>query len=226
MVNLPCTVQPGRAACSATILAAGLGRRLGRRPKAALRIGDSSLLERLICALRAAGCETVGVVMGAHAPVLEPLAIRCGAEVFKHSRTDPELIDSQRLAIERHVGVRPGQDMLLLVADLPLLTGQDITTLIEVWRRRGSVMLVQIPVVNGVRGHPVILAWDAVEQIHRTPFHAGIRDWMRVHSDAVALIESDRVGFVTDLDTPEDFAALRAALHPTPVTLPPASIEP
>ncbi|WP_169801505.1 nucleotidyltransferase family protein [Hydrogenophaga palleronii] len=220
-MSSPHAVQNSSVACSATILAAGLGRRLGNRPKAALRIGGSSLLERLTRALREAGCDKVNVVVGTHASVLAPLAMRCGAEVLRHSLENPELIDSQRLAIERHAGICPGQDMLLLVADLPLLTEQDIVALLEAWRARKYATMAQVPVVNGVRGHPVILAWDVIRQIQRAPAHVGVREWMQAHSESVAFIESDRTGFVTDLDTPEDFVALRARMHPIEVTLPP-----
>lgn len=223
MVDLPNRAQTDCISCSATILAAGLGRRLGNRPKAALLIGGSTLLERLISALRAAGCETVTVVVGTYGDALAPLAIRCGAEVLRHSLESPELVDSQRLAIDRHWALCPGEDMLLLVADLPILTEQDIVALMDAWRVRQGPTLAQVPVVNGVRGHPVMLAWDAIRQIQRAPTHFGVREWMCAHSDAVALIESDRIGFVTDLDTPEDFVALRARLYPILLTLPPSA---
>ncbi len=88
-------------------------------------------------------------------------------------------------------------------------------------RVRKDATMAQVPVVNSVRGHPVILAWDAILQIRRAPAHVGVREWMQAHSESIAFIESDRTGFVTDLDTPEDFVALRARMHPIEVTLPP-----
>ena len=106
------------APMAATVLAAGLGRRLGNQPKATLEIGGRSLLERLTAALRDAGIRDVSLVIGPYAEQLLPLAAACGLRVLAHQLPDSSLIDSQRLALQTHVARQTGADLLLVVADV------------------------------------------------------------------------------------------------------------
>lgn len=102
----------------AAILAAGLGQRMGGRPKAALQVGGVSLLERLVSALRGAGVDDTAVVLGPYPQTLVPLAQRCGVRVF-HAPPHMPLAASQRLAVQAQTAHAPGHDMLVLLADLP-----------------------------------------------------------------------------------------------------------
>ena len=75
---------------AATVLAAGLGRRLGNRPKATLEIGGRSILARLAAALREAGIEDISVVVGPYREALVPLAAACACAYWRtRSRTPP-----------------------------------------------------------------------------------------------------------------------------------------
>ncbi|MEO0002613.1 MAG: hypothetical protein RLZZ22_305 [Pseudomonadota bacterium] len=209
---------------AATILAAGLGRRLGGRPKAALRIGDRSLLERLVGALRTAGIGQIRIVLGPYPETLLPLAQRCGLQLLSHGRPETGLIDSQRLAIRAHLaqGQARGQpqDLLLVLADLPWLRADHVRALLEHWQRRDASIQAQMPLVAGVRGHPVLLSWQAVGQIAALAPDAGIRDWLKDHPGLIGPFVSQQPAYVTDLDTPADLAALAQAMQPEPVRWP------
>jgi molybdenum cofactor cytidylyltransferase len=205
---------------AATILAAGLGRRLGHRPKSALQIGGTSLLERLIGALRGAGLAHVSVVIGPYAETLQPIAQRCGAHTLQHGRPDTSLIDSQRLALQAHVDQGHGHDLLIVLADLPGLNSTHIQCLLDAWQQRTATIHAQMPIVDGVRGHPLILSCHAVRQVLATPAHLGIRDWLAQHPELVQPIPTGQRAHVSDLDTPSDLAALQAHCHPTPVSWP------
>lgn len=203
----------------ATLLAAGLGQRMGGRPKAALQVGGTSLLERLAIALRGAGVDDIAVVLGPYAQTLVPLAQRCGARVL-HAPPDKPLAASQRLAVQAHTEHAPGHDMLVLLADLPLLTSAHIAWLLEAWRQRPDGVQAQMPVVDNVRGHPLILSWQAVQAVAAMPAHQGIRDWLHSHPGQVRPLPTPERAYTTDLDTPEDVAALRTLLAPEPVDWP------
>lgn len=212
------------APVAATILAAGLGRRLGGRPKAALQIGDRSLLERLVDALRAAGIEQIRIVLGPYPETLLPLAQRCGLQLLSHGRHETGLIESQRLALQAHLALgqaqgRP-QDLLLVLADLPWLQAEHVRELLEHWQQRAAGIEAQMPLVAGVRGHPVLLSWQAVGQIAALPPDAGIRDWLKDHPGLIGPFISQQRAYVTDLDTPADLAALQQAVWPEPVRWP------
>lgn len=205
---------------AATILAAGLGQRLGGRPKATLQIDGRSLLERLITALRSAGIQAVSVVIGPYREQLLPLVERCGARAVMHAQPGASLIESQRLALDAHEAHFASHDLLLVLADLPLLSAADISPLLVAWQRRAPSVHAQMPVVDGVRGHPLLLSSHAVAQITAIPRQLGIRDWLRSYPEAVQPVHSSRRAYVTDVDTPDDLIALQALVHPAPVAWP------
>jgi molybdenum cofactor cytidylyltransferase len=207
-------VQP----VAATILAAGRGRRLGLQAKGALQIGSSTLLERLVAALRTAGAEPVSVVIGPYPETLLPLAVRCGARPLQHGRSDTTLIESQRLALQAHhlrhadhADRDTEHDLMLVLADLPWLSSAHVALLMQAWGERPEGIHAQMPVVDGVRGHPLILSGAAVRGVLTQAAHLGIRDWMTSHPDQVRPLPMLHAAYVTDIDTPEDLAAFRSA---------------
>ncbi len=210
----------GERSPAAVILAAGVGRRLGGRPKAALHIGGSSLLARLASALRDAGIDDIGVVLGPYRETLVPLARHCGVDLLLHGRENTRLDESQALALRTHVERRPGRDLLLVLADLPLLDGEHMRALLEEWQRRPTGIEAQMPVVEGVRGHPLLLSWVAVQQLVAAPSFTGIRGWLNGHPDIVNPFITSERAYVTDLDTPEDLAILKERLRPQQVAWP------
>lgn len=210
--------QPPQLA--ATILAAGLGQRLGGRPKATLQIGGRSMLERMVAALRDAGIQAVSVVIGPYRDQLLPLVTHCGARPVVHRQRDASLIDSQRLALQAHVSRFADRNLLLVLADLPLLSADDVSPLVAAWHHRASSVHAQMPVVDGVRGHPLLLSSYAVEQVSATARHLGIRDWLLSHPEVVQPFHTPRQAYVTDVDTPDDLTTLQALFHPVPVAWP------
>ena len=208
-MNLP---VHSSAPVAATLLAAGLGRRLGGVPKTALLIDGESLFERLVRALRQSGIEAISAVIGPYADTLLALARRCDVQVIRHSGPADELVASQRLAMHEHLRQQPGTDLMLLVADLPLLAADDILPLLRAWAQRPAHTQAQVPVVGGVRGHPVLLSWQAVQAVAGQPWPQGVRAWMQGSIDATQMLTTDRDAYVTDLDTPDDLQALRSRL--------------
>ncbi|MBB2484567.1 NTP transferase domain-containing protein [Mitsuaria sp. WAJ17] len=205
------------SAPGAVILAAGLGRRLGGRPKAALHIGEQSLLERLAGVLREAGVSQPRVVLGPYREILLPLALRAGLDPLLHEQDDPSLVDSQRLAVQVHHRLQPERPLWLLLGDLTALSVEDLRRLKEAWRNRAPDVQALLPAVAGQRGHPVILGPQAVDAIDEQPANLGVRHWLSAHEDRVHFEALPGPGPVQDLDTEADLLALRAAHHPTPV---------
>lgn len=202
------------APIAAIILAAGKGVRLGGRAKASLQIGGRSMLERLGTALRDAGVGDVSVVIGPYREQLLPLAQRCGIRVVAHALADSSLVESQRLAIDAHLHHCAGADLLLTVADLPLLAAGHVRSVLEAWHQRPPAIHASMPVVDGVRGHPVALSWHAVQQVSGMARDLGVRDWLAANPDSIQPLHVNEPAYVSDLDTYADLEALRALLHP------------
>lgn len=210
-------VQAARLA--AAILAGGLGKRMGGIPKCTLEIAGLTVLERIVIALRHANISTINVVVGPYRQQLLPLIKHCGARAIEHVRVDASLIDSQRLALDAHEAHNVDYDLLLVLADLPLLTSADISPLLHAWQQRATTVHAMIPVVNGVRGHPLLLSGYAVGQVAAEDSSMGIRDWLRARPEIVQPFHTSRRAYVTDLDTPDDLVALKQLLEPGNVTL-------
>jgi len=187
------------------VLAAGLGQRLGGVPKAALRHPDgTSLLARSARALRAAGVSQISVVLGPYLDVLLPLATACAVRPLIHTRPSPSLIDSQRLALADHATHQPQTDALLLLSDLPGLTAAHLAPVLAAWQTRAEGVHALMPVVNGQRGHPVLLSALAVKAIVQQPAELGVRAWLAAHPQAVQMLTLDDGAYVADVDTVGD----------------------
>ncbi|WP_180180318.1 NTP transferase domain-containing protein, partial [Achromobacter insuavis] len=146
------------APIAAIILAAGQGSRLGGRAKPALRIDGVSLLERLARGLRDAGVAPVRAVIGPYADILMPLAQRAAIAPLAQALPDASLADSQRLALREHVRAHPDHDLLLVLADLPLLDANAIADLLAQWRACAPGADSLRPRVDGAPGHPLLLS--------------------------------------------------------------------
>jgi molybdenum cofactor cytidylyltransferase len=72
--------------------------------------------------------------------------------------------------------------------------------------RRHPEASVVVPVADGRRGHPVLLAWHLAAEVFHLPPGGGVDALVRSRSaDTVELPAA--VGVLSDLDTPADLAA-------------------
>lgn len=194
----------------AWVLAAGEGRRMGGCAKSALRLGERSILETLLQALTDGGCAQVHVLVGAHADVIGPLAGQCGAQVVPVSHGGGDLIDTQRDALRQHARRDPGADMLVTVADLPLMQASHVKALLGAWQGAAALRpAMMAPQVGGQRGHPVLLSAEEAGAAAASGAPLGLRGWLRAHPERLALWPAADTAYVTDLDQPEDVERIR-----------------
>lgn len=206
---------------AAVILAAGLGSRLGGKPKSILQIDGTSILERLIGTLRAGGAQTVSVVVGPYREQLLPIIARCGAHEWVQNQHEPSLINSQRMALQRHVESHPHHDLMMTVADLACLTAADMYPLAEAWQQREPTVDALWPVVNGVPGHPRFLSSVAVRTLHALAPSLGVQDGLRqLAAHRVQTWSTWNPGYISDIDTLEDLQAIKKKLFPRTVAWP------
>jgi CTP:molybdopterin cytidylyltransferase MocA len=199
------------AAPVAWILAAGLGRRMGGCPKAAIRLDGPSILETLTQALLHGGCGRVHVMVGPYADVLRPLAAQAGALVSEVSAPDGSLLDTQADAIRLHLAEYPGSDMAVTVADLPLLRAFHVGALLAAWHESDR-QHAMAPRVATQRGHPLILPHALVPAI-ADQAQGRIRPWLEQHPDSLTPWDVQEPAYITDLDTHDDVIAMTAQLR-------------
>jgi CTP:molybdopterin cytidylyltransferase MocA len=107
----------------------------------------------------------------------------------------------------RAAGARP---VLVLLADLPEITTDDLSLLLA----RHAALPDQIlrgTAADGTPGHPVLFPVWALPGLAVLTGDSGARDLLRQHRDRTEFIALPARHAVTDLDTPEDWAAWRAA---------------
>jgi molybdenum cofactor cytidylyltransferase len=192
----------------AIIPAAGHSTRMGK-PKLALSLAGRSVLERVIDALRAGGCETILVVVGPHVPELVPLAQAASAQTLLLGATTPDMRATVELGLhwlEDRYHPRPDDPWLLVPADHPTLEPNIVECLLCEYRQSHSTIVV--PTFQGRRGHPTVSAWKMVPGIHALTPGKGLNSFFREHAEATLEVPVTRDSVLCDMDTPEDFARI------------------
>jgi molybdenum cofactor cytidylyltransferase len=179
------------------------------RPKLSLPLAGRTVLECVVAALRKGGVGQVVVAIAPHAAELVPLAERAGAEVCRLPDETPDM----RATVEQGLAWmeeqwRPCDDdpWLLVPADHPTLDPELIRVLLREYQD-GEAPIV-IPVHEGKRGHPAVLAWQHVAGIRRHPAGEGLNTYLRLHTAQTREVATASAEILRDLDTPEDYVRL------------------
>jgi len=196
----------------AIIPAAGHSARMGR-PKLALTVGDRAVLEFVIAALRGGGVEHVLAVVGPHVPELAPLAGAAGAEVLSLPEPTPDMRTTVELGLrwlEEQYRPRPDDYWVLAPGDHPSFGAEVVRTLLTAAGTGGKTIVV--PVHDGRRGHPTVIAWSHVAGIRALARDEGINNYLRTHGAETLEVPIADAGILDDLDTPADLDRLRARM--------------
>jgi molybdenum cofactor cytidylyltransferase len=187
---------------AAVLLAAGSGSRMGHKPKSLLELNGEPLIRRSARQLLDAGVTQLVVVLGHYAADIEaPLN---GLPVHQVYNPDPDqgLVSSQRLGLQALSDKT--KTVIMSLADQPLVTTQDIHTLLLAFASSTTDML--FPFVNGQPGNPVLLSARARVEILASDSSFGCKEWRQSHAAQVQKFSSDNLHFITDLDKPQDIA--------------------
>jgi molybdenum cofactor cytidylyltransferase len=194
------------------ILAAGAGRRMGGVAKCLLELNGSSLLERLlrqVQPLRGKSRHDLVLVLGHHAADIQAHLAQLPEAIVPLCVINPRPEDDTASSLRAGLrALSPGmQQVVVLLADQPLIDGSDVQAALQAFIARSPGIRVQVPMVHGQPGHPVI--FDArVRAELTTPAQPSLRQWRAAHPQAVRLWATDNPHYTRDLDTPEDLNTL------------------
>jgi molybdenum cofactor cytidylyltransferase len=184
------------------LLAAGTSSRFGA-PKPLAQFDGATLLER---ALRAA-CAVLSpadifVVVGAHAERLRPSIVAHGAHAVRNER----YAEGIGLSIGVGVAALPptATAVLILLADQPRVTGDDLAHLVDAWRRHPDARACAH--FEGVRGAPAIFPAADFAALRALRGDRGARALLREDEDGRPLVEVAMPHAAFDVDTPDDLA--------------------
>lgn len=186
------------------ILAAGSSSRMRGADKLMEVVGGRPLVARAALAALATGCPVVVTLppdRPARAASLEGLAL-----------TRVTVADTaEGLAASLRSGLRGvSGPVLVLLADLPEIGTEDLATLIA---RHEAVpeRILRATAEDGTPGHPVLFPGWVLPDLRALQGDSGAREVLARHRDRVEAVPLPGRRAVTDLDTPEDWAAWRAA---------------
>jgi molybdenum cofactor cytidylyltransferase len=188
---------------SAVLLAAGESKRMGPVNKLLLPIGGVPLLRRSVLTLLASELQEVIVVLGHEGDQAHGLIRDLGVTVVYNDK----YADGQMSSVHRGVGalVRPCRGIMIALTDQPLLTTEDVDSLIGAFlaRKRGSIL---VPTYRGQRGNPIVIAAEHRAEILAQERNFGCKRLIERNPDLVTTLEMDNDHCTFDLDTPEDYA--------------------
>lgn len=197
---------------AAIVLAAGQGARFNSaRSKLLSDLGGRALVRYAAeAALASRACRTI-VVTG-HARDDVERALDGLPVTFAHNADH-----ASGMASSLRVGLAHASDSagaLVLLADMPAVTGATLDQLIAAFERAPQCPAVA-PVHRGRRGNPVLLGGSLFARLATLRGDEGARAMLR-SVDGVVEIAVDDEGVITDIDTREDLERMRAA-EGTPV---------
>jgi len=194
------------------VLAAGASRRMGS-PKALLAFGATTALGRVVDACRAAGLGRPLVVVGAHADRVGPAAAALGARVVGN----PRWAEGRTTSIQAGIAALPADAAaaLLWPVDVCLPDRAVVEALLRA-RAAAPAAQVWVPCHGGRRGHPVLIARAATASLAALGPDEPARQVIRglAARGAVAHVEVEGDAVLRDMNTPQEYRALRALVEP------------
>jgi molybdenum cofactor cytidylyltransferase len=183
------------------VLAAGASTRFGS-PKQLVRLNGRPLLHLAVSrAVEIAG-QAVTVVLGANAAELAPLLRHTPAAIVIN-RDWPEGMGSSVRTGIAHVPAAADAVMLLL-ADQPAVTAEDLRRLVGTWRRQPLCMVAAH--YAGTAGVPAIFPREDFAALGALRGDAGARALLKRGGDRLIRVPLQSAGI--DIDTPEDLLKL------------------
>lgn len=188
------------------ILAAGASSRMRGADKLLELVAGEPLLARMATTALASGLQTLVILPPDRPARLAALAPTGVAHVIA-----PDAAKGMAESLKSGVAALPvDRAIMLLLADLPEITTEDLTLIAQAHRADPHAIL-RGTSASGQPGHPVLFPPRYREDLLALSGDEGARSVLQRHKAQVRLIALPGTHAVTDLDTPEDWAAWRAA---------------
>ena len=218
---------------SAIVLAAGLSRRMGPRNKLLLPVDGVPLVRRSVAVVLGHPFAEVVVVTGHEAPLVEAALDGLAVRTVRNPRYEEGQMTSVRAGLEAlsaprtgHIGgdprtpgpagatdATPERGVMVCLADQPALTTEDLGLVAGAFLARVDCPVL-VPTFRGTRGNPIVLGWRSLASILSRGGDFGCRQFVAKNADLVTTFEMPSDHVLTDVDRPEDYAALGAPSLP------------
>jgi len=192
-----------REKTTAIILAAGYSSRMGNF-KPLLKLGETTVLERVVGLFREAGIEDVRVVVGHRATDLAPVLEKMGVRWILNERYDDGMISSVKAGVQTLEADR--EAFFLLPVDIPLVRTRTLLDLVQAWQASGQGIV--YPTFLGKRGHPPLISARHAAGIVGWDGSGGLRTFLAEKEGEAANVEVADEHIALDIDTPSEYQDL------------------
>jgi molybdenum cofactor cytidylyltransferase len=192
------------ARTGAVILAAGMSSRMGEA-KQLLRLGQNTLLDKVVDIVRTSRAHEIVLVLGHQAETIQKqLGIK-----------DLKIVINESYQQGMGTSLRSGlaalspetNGALIVLADQPFLRAQTLDLLIDHYEQSGAQIV--IPIYKGFRGNPVLLDRSVFLEVMALTGDIGCRAIFGNHVEGIVKVPVDDIGILLDLDTKDDVEKLR-----------------
>jgi len=196
-----------KSAITAVILAAGYSERMGRF-KPLLDLGGQPAIERIINSFKGAGIIDVRVVAGYSKERLIPVLERLEACAIVNDHYADGMFSSVQTAVR---SLNPSTEAFFLMpADMPLVRAGTIRYLVESYKHHRDKIL--IPVFNGRRGHPPLIAARFAGSIMNYSGEGGLAGILSLHNADILHVPVPDSNILLDMDNPGDYEDIQKKL--------------
>jgi molybdenum cofactor cytidylyltransferase len=213
----PVADSSARRTIAGLVLAAGESSRMGR-DKALLTYRGRTFLETIIGKLREAGIDRVAVVLGHHAEIIQQALWLGGAEAAgievvinaDYRRGQTSSLQAGLAALLKPAATLAARSgvpdaVVLCLVDHPAFDPATVRALIATFERTGAA--VAVPVHEGRRGHPVLIARALFAPLLALRPDEGANSVIRAWREQTEQAELPDAGVLVDVD---DEAAYRS----------------
>ena len=153
--------------------------------------------------------DMVIVVAGRNEPNLAPVVYANGAELVRN--TAPERGQFSSLQVGLHEVLNRGRDAAMItLVDRPPVGAATLQTLRDAFETAVSNgKWAVVPESGGKHGHPILVGREMIEAFLRAPATATARDIEQENHSHIEYVPVDDPLVAANVDTPQDYAALR-----------------
>jgi molybdenum cofactor cytidylyltransferase len=198
-----------RPVVSALVLAAGRSSRMGGRDKLLEPVAGAPLLRHVVRVLAASAVDEIVVVL----PPDPGERLTALAGTTARAVTNPRAAEGMGTSVGAGVtGLRGDADAVLIVlADMPEVTARDFDRLVAAFDPAEGRAIVRAVTEAGRPGHPVLFGRRFFEPLRALEGDRGARSLIEDYKEFLVDVVLPGGAAATDLDTPEDWDAWRAA---------------
>ena len=152
--------------------------------------------------------DLVLVVAGKNADQLAPIVYAQGASLVVNP--DPARGQFSSLQVGLHEVLNRGRDAAMItLVDRPPVKVETIQYLIEQFEQGArNALWAVVPEYQGKHGHPILAGREMIEAFLRAPATANAREIEHAHQDKIAYVPVDDPFVASNVDTPDQYAAL------------------